>query len=261
MTSWLRRAGIGALICACFLAGPVMAGGAEAAKHLPQPKTVVLVHGFFADGSAWSEVIPLLQAAGITVVAVQNSLASLDGDIAAARHVIDQQSGDVVLVGHSFGGMVISDAGVDPKVASLVYVCAFAPSPGDSINTLQNGLPDPAWLPDLVYDDARNFKLTQAGVLKYFAPDVPQRKAKVIAATQGAFAIADLGEAVTNAAWLTKPSTYVQCKDDQIIDPNLELRMAHKINAKLVSIHSSHVAMISHPEIVAALIAEAAYKP
>jgi pimeloyl-ACP methyl ester carboxylesterase len=259
MTPWLRGAGIGALISALFLGEPASAQSSAPANR-PHAKTVVLVHGFFADGSSWSEVIPLLQAAGIDVVAVQNPLSSLDADVEATRRVVDQQAGEVVLVGHSFGGMSITQAGIDPKVASLVYVCAFAPSPGDSINTLQAGLPPPPWLADLVFDDAGDYKLTQAGVLQYFAPDVPVRQAKVISAVQGAFFIGTLDQAVTDAAWLTKPSSYVQCADDQIIDPGLELRMASKINAKLVSIHSSHVAMISHPEIVARTIIEAALK-
>jgi pimeloyl-ACP methyl ester carboxylesterase len=260
MTSWQRCTGIGALISALFLAGPVSAQS-EASRPTVHAKTVVLVHGYFADGSSWSEVIRLLQDAGINVVSVQNPLASLAGDVEAARRVIDEQDGQVVLVGHSFGGMVITQAGIDPKVSSLVYVCAFAPSPGDSINTLQAGLPAPPWLADLAHDDSGDFTLTQAGILQYFAPDVPVKKAKEISATQGAFNIGTLDQAVADAAWLTKPSSYVQCQDDQIIDPGLELRMAGKINAKLVSVPSSHVAMISHPEVVARTIYEAARKP
>jgi len=260
MISRLRRACMGVLLSALFLGGPAFAHSGAAPGQAPA-KTVVLVHGYFADGSSWSRVIPLLQAAGINVVAVQNPLASLDGDVEVTRRVIDQQAGQVVLVGHSFGGMVITQAGIDPKVASLVYVCGYAPSPGDSINTLQAGLSSPPWLADLVHDDSGDFTLTQAGILKYFAPDVPPKTGKEIAAVQGAFFIGTLGQSVSDAAWLTKPSSFIQCDDDQIIDPALELRMAAKINAKLVSVRSSHVVMISHPEIVAQTIIDAVLKP
>ena len=188
--------------------------------------TIVLVHGAFSDGSSWDKVVPLLQAKGFHVVAVQNPLTSLADDVASVRRVIDAQKGPVVLVGHSWAGTVITEAGTDDKVAALVYVAAFAPDAGETSGDLGKNLP-PA-------------------------------QTRVLAATQGPIFGKSFGEAVNNAAWKTKPSWYIVAEKDRMIQPDLERAMAKKINAKVTSLPTSHVPMQSRPKDVAAVIAAAA---
>jgi pimeloyl-ACP methyl ester carboxylesterase len=224
-------------------------------------KTVVLVHGYFADSSSWRKVITLLQEEGVNVVAVANPMSSLDDDVAATRRVIDLQTGPVVLVAHSWGGVVITEAGMNPKVDSLVYVAGFAPDTNQSIGDLLAPFPAPAWLPNVVEDEDSFIKLDQPGFLKYFAPDLPRVEAREMSAAQGSPSKATLGTPVKAAAWHTKPTWYILPMQDQIINPALEAQMAATMNAKLFKVHSSHVAMLSHPELVAAVILEAARRP
>ena len=221
-------------------------------------KNIVLVHGAWADGSSWAKVIPMLQAQGYTVTAVQIPLTSLNEDVAATTRAIDKQDGPVLLVGHSWAGMVITQAGTDPKVVGLVYVDAFAPDVGQSTTELGRGYPPPPGLKAVVA--AGSFLwLSPEGVVQFFAPDLPPSEAQVIASTQGPIAAASFDAKVTAAAWKTKPSWAVFGTRDQMIDPDLERAMAKKINAKVLEVDgASHVPMLSQPQKVAAFIAAAA---
>jgi pimeloyl-ACP methyl ester carboxylesterase len=225
--------------------------------HMPS-KTVVLVHGAFADGSSWEKVIPLLQAKGLKVVAVQNPLTSLGDDVAATKRAIDSQMGPVILVGHSWGGVVITEAGNEPRVAALVYVAAFAPDAGESVSDAAKGTPAPPGSASIRPDAAGFLSLTPEGVAQNFAQDLPAAETKVMAVTQGPIAAKAFDEKVTTAAWKTKPSWFVVSEQDRMIQPDLERAMAKKINAKVTSLPSSHVAMLSHPKEVADVILAAA---
>ena len=222
-----------------------------------QNKTVVLVHGFFADGSGWKPVIERLQAAHINVVAVQEPLATLEGDVEATRRVIDEQPGQVVLVGHSYGGVVITNAGVDPKVVSLVYVAAFAPAVPESVVDLLKNYPKPPWQADLTPDSAGNLSMTKADYVRYFAPDLPAREAEALSAVQVPPAGTLFGEGSVYAAWQNLPSWYVLAESDQMIDPNLQVAMSSRIGAHVTRVKSSHSVMLSHPDLVASVIIEA----
>jgi pimeloyl-ACP methyl ester carboxylesterase len=261
MFSWKRRA-LSALVSAVVFSSGA-AWSAPAGPELASPasthsRTVVLVHGFFADAGCWSEVIRILQATGIKVVAVENPLSSLTADAEAARRVIDAQPGQVVLVGHSWGGVVITQAGMDPKVSSLVYVAAFAPDQGMSVTNLISGFPPAPWTSTLQADDSGNLTLSEAGYLKYFAPDLPPRQARVLSAEQGSTFEHALDEPVSQVAWRSRRSWYVLAEEDQMIAPDLQRAMSAQMNARVVHVRSSHVVMLSHPEVVAAVILEAA---
>src|SRR3984893_12488849 len=232
---------------------------AVAAQGKPQ-KTVVLVHGAFADGSSWEKVIPLLQAKGLKVVAVQNPLTSLADDVAATKRALDAQNGPVVLVGHSWAGTVITEAGVHETVAALVYVAAFAPDVGESTADLGKGSPPPPGFETIKPDAAGFLFLTPEGVAKNFAPDLPAAQTKVMAATQGPIFGKTFDEKVTNAAWKTKPSWYIVAAKDRMIQPDVERAMAKKINATTTTLPTSHVPMLSRPRDVEAVIVAAAPK-
>jgi len=219
---------------------------------------VVLVHGAFADGSSWGRVIPLLEKAGLKAVAVQNPLTSLDDDLAATKRAIALQDGPVILVGHSWAGVVITEAGIDPKVAGLVYVAAFAPDVGQTAGDLGKDLPPPPGGAELRPGPDGYLTMTTKGVMENFAPDLPVVDRMLIAATQGATNSAVFGAKVTNAAWKTKPTFYVVAANDRMIQPDLERSFAKAMNAKTIALPSSHVAMLSHPSEVAKLIIEAA---
>jgi pimeloyl-ACP methyl ester carboxylesterase len=234
-----------------------MVSSTAEAQQSPQ-KTVVLVHGAFADGSSWDKVIPLLQAKGLKVVAVQNPLTSLADDVAAAKRAIDSQTGPVILVGHSWGGTVITEAGNDPKVAALVYVAAFAPDAGQSTGDLGKDGPPPPGSASIRPDSAGFLYLTPEGVARDFAQDLPQSQTKVMAATQGPVSAKSFDEKVTSAAWKSKPSWYIVAEKDRMIQPDLERAMAKKINAKTTALPTSHVAMLARPNEVAAVILAAA---
>jgi len=221
-------------------------------------RNVVLVHGAFADGSSWSKVIPLLEKAGLNAVAVQNPLTSLADDLAATKRAIAQQDGAVILVGHSWAGAVITEAGTDPKVAGLVYVAAFAPDVGEVVGDLGKDFPPPPGGAELRPAGDGYLTLTTKGVMEDFAPDLPVPQRRLIAATQGATNSAVFGAKVTNAAWKTKPTWYVVAANDRMIQPDLERKFAKTMNAKTLTLPSSHVAMLSHPAEVAKLIIEAA---
>jgi pimeloyl-ACP methyl ester carboxylesterase len=256
----LLRAGVSVLVASTISASAlavVNQASDEGARHPAPARTVVLVHGSFADGSCWNDVIRILQARGIRVVSVQNPLNSLAGDVAAVTRVLNQQSEPVVLVGHSWGGVVITEAGVHPKVQSLVYVAAFAPDVGGSVGSLLQGGAPPPWLGDLKPDEAGYVTLNEYAYLNYFAPDLPLRDRKALQASQTPTFGGTLNDATTFAAWRSKPSWYVLAEDDQFIPANLQHAMSSRIGAKVTRIRSSHVAMISHPHPVADVITEA----
>ena len=220
--------------------------------------TIVLVHGAFADGSSWSKVIPLLREKGLGVVAVQNPLSSLEADVDATRRAIDQIDGPVVLVGHSWAGVVITEAGNDPKVKSLVYVAAFAPDSGQSITSLTADLPPAPYAPFLRKDEGGYLTLSEEGVLKNFAQDLPTAEAELIAVTQGPWNANCVDAKVTHAAWHDKPVRTVITEEDRMIPPALQEQMASAAHADVVRVPASHVVMLSHPEAVAdAIIASA----
>jgi pimeloyl-ACP methyl ester carboxylesterase len=244
-----------------LLAGAVMmltAAVSSWASAAQPAETVVLVHGAWADGSSWAKVIPLLEKAGLNVVAVQNPLSGMANDVAITQRVIDAQPGKVILVGHSLGGAVITEAGVDTKVAALVYVAAFAPPLGASVNDLSKGQPSPPWVKTLVADSAGYLTLPESSVARYFAQDLSPTEIKVLAATQGPTFAGMLDDKMTAAAFASKPSWYVVAKHDGMIPPPAEEAMAKAMHARITELDSSHVAMLSKPKEVAAVIIEAA---
>lgn len=212
---------------------------------------VVLVHGAWANGSSWARVVPLLQARGIDVIAVHNPLSSFEADVAATRRVIEGQTKDVILVGHSYGGAVITEAGTSSKVRALVYVAAFAPSDGESITTIVGSAGTPEWFSELRADAGGMLTWSARGMAKYFAADLPAPEAALLAATQAPFFAGAFDGKVSSAAYLQKPSWYVVAEDDRIIPPKLQLAFANKMKATAVPVKSSHVPMLSHPQIVA----------
>lgn len=232
--------------------------GHPAAQAASTPTTVVLVHGAFADGSSWRKVIPLLEAKGLRVVAVQNPLNSLAGDVDATKRVVDAQPGPVILVGHSWAGVVISQAGDDEKVKALVYVAAFAPPKGVSINDLGKGQPPAPWLAQLQPDSAGYLRLSDEAVAKYFAQDLSAEDIRVTAATQGPAFSGIFDEKITTGAYETKPSWYVVATRDGMIAPHAQQVMAEAIGAKTTLIDASHVVMLSQPVKVAEVIIDAA---
>ena len=230
--------------------------GFAQAANATQP-SVVIVHGAFADGSDWAKVIPLLQAKGVKVTAVQNSLTSLADDVAATKRAIDNQPGKVVLVGHSWGGTVITEAGAGDKVASLVYVAAFAPDAGQATSDLGKDLPPAPGITKLAVDKAGFASLPPLVLKEDFAQDVPAPQAAVMAATQGPIAVKAFGDKTTVAAWRKHPSWYIVSKNDRMIQPDLERRFAKTIGAKTTELPTSHVPQQSRPADVANVILEA----
>ncbi len=225
--------------------------------QVPQARNVVLVHGLFADGSCWSEVIPRLQAAGLNVTSVQNPLTTLDEAVAAAQRVLARQDGPTVLVGHSFSGMIVTEAGVDDNVSAVVYVAARAPDAGEDYGALAMKFPTPPASAGIVFDGDEG-RLTEAAFLRDFAGDLPEAKAKVLYAVQEPFHKALLTGKTTHAAWRSKPSFYAVSTEDRTINPDLERFMAKRMGAKTIEVKASHLALISQPETIANLILEAA---
>ena len=241
-----------ALLAATFLTAQAATPAADT--------TVVLVHGAFADGSSWEKVIPLLQAKGLKVVAVQNPLTSLADDVAAAQRVIDAQTGKVVLVGHSWGGTVITEAGTSDKVKALVYVAAFAPSEGQATGELGKDYAVPPGIATLQADAGGFLWLPTASVSTNFAQDVPPATAALTAATQGPIAAKAFADKTTVAAWKNKANYYIAASEDRMIDPALQQAFAKKINATTITLKASHVPMVSQPQKVADVIIAAALR-
>jgi pimeloyl-ACP methyl ester carboxylesterase len=229
--------------------------GAQASRQ--RARNIVMVHGLFADGSSWSEVISRLQPMGFNVTSVQNPLTTLPDAVAAATRVLDRQNGPTVLVGHSFAGMIVTDAGVHPKVSSLVYVAARAPDAGEDYTALAAKYPPPPASKGIVFDGDEG-RLSEEAFLRDFAGDIPTAKAKVLYAVQEPFHKELLTGKTTNAAWRSKPSFYAVSTEDRTINPDLERFMAKRMGAKTIEVKSSHLSLISHPDVITRLIVEAA---
>jgi pimeloyl-ACP methyl ester carboxylesterase len=223
----------------------------------PQP-SVVLVHGAYADGSSWSEVIQRLQHAGLTATAVQNPLTSLADDVAQTRRILALSAGPVILAGHSFAGTVITEAGTDPKVAGLVYIAARAPDAGEDYAALAGGFPAPPANAGLVYTDGFG-GLTEDAFLNDFANGVDRVRARVLYAVQGRISESLFTGRTTVAAWRSKPCWYAISRQDRTTSPELERFLAERMHATAVEIDSGHLSLITHPHEVTQLILAAAH--
>src|ERR1700724_2804244 len=252
---------IALIVIAGFLLAAAVHTGRAAQVNSPQGvRNIVIVHGAWADGSSWSKVIPLLQAKGLHVVAVQNPLTSLADDLAATKRAISLQDGPVLLVGHSYGGVVITEAGNDPKVVGLVYVAALVPSEGESVASVTKPYP-PAPLGSEVRADAEGFlTVTPKGIAEDFAQDLPDDEKQLLTATQGPTAAAVFGATVTTAACRSKTPWCVIASNDHAVSPELEKAEAAAIKATSITVSSSHVPMLSHPKEVAYFIEQATAK-
>jgi pimeloyl-ACP methyl ester carboxylesterase len=243
---------------AATLAAGAAASLFSAANAAPtKARNVVLVHGLFADGSCWSEVIARLQAAGLNATAVQNPLTTLPAAVASAERVLARQDGPTVLVGHSFSGMIVTEAGMHPNVSALVYVAARAPDANEDYAALAKTFPTPPATAGIVFDGDEG-RLSEEAFLRDFAGDIPNAKAKVLYAVQQPFEKALLAGKTTQAAWRSKPSYYAVSADDRTINPDLQRFMAKRMGAKTIEVKASHLALISHPDEIAKLILEAA---
>lgn len=217
-------------------------------------RNIVLVHGGFVDGSGWQGVYDELTREGLRVRIVQNLTLSLEGDAAVTRRVLDGLDGPAVLVGHSYGGVVISETGTHPNVTSLVYIAAFAPDKGESVNTLTTAPPAPPILPareGFLFLDRDKFAAS-------FAADLPGQVAAFMADSQVPWGVDALGGSVTEPAWRHKPSWYLVATEDRMIPPPVQRMMAERAGAKVVEVIGSHAVYVSQPAAVAGLILEAA---
>jgi pimeloyl-ACP methyl ester carboxylesterase len=221
-------------------------------------KDVILVHGAWADGSSWSKVILLLERRGFRVTAVQLPLTSVAEDVATLQRAMELDPGPILLVGHSYAGVVITEAGNDPKVNGLVYISAYAPDAGQSVFSLNALLPKTPVNQEIIVNEGF-LSLTKEGISADFAQDLPDTEKQTLAVTQGPVAAAAFGTPATAPAWYRKPSWYMVASEDRVISPQLEAMMAQTINAETITVHSSHVIMLSRPETVADFIAHAAH--
>ena len=249
-----RRAFMGLTLSA---AASAVLSRSALAQTPPKTKNVVLLHGLFADGSSWSEVIPRLQAAGLNVTSVQNPLTTLPEAVDDALRTLGLQDGPTVLAGHSFSGMIVTDAGVHPNVSALVYVAARAPDAGEDYTALAMKFPTPPASAGIVFDGDEG-RLTEEAFLHDFAGDLPAAKARALFAVQWPFHKELLSGKTTHAAWRSKPSWYAVSTEDRTINPDLERFMAKRMGAKTIEVKASHVSLISQPETIANLILEAA---
>lgn len=230
-----------------------------APREVQKANNVVLVHGLFADGSSWLEVIPYLQGRGLNVVSVQNPLTSLDDAVAACNRALDRQDGPTVLAGHSFSGMIVTEAGVHPKVSALAYVAARAPDADEDYTALAAKYPKPPASAGIVFDGDEG-RLSEEAFVRDFAPDLPQSKALALYAVQWPFRKSLTAARTTRAAWRSKPSFYAVSSQDRVIDPELQRFMAKRMGAKVLELAASHVSLLSRPREVANLILNAAGK-
>jgi pimeloyl-ACP methyl ester carboxylesterase len=264
-----RKSGLSAHLEYCGLACAALAmvlyfsWGSRAAAQSSEfhgVRNVILVHGAWADGSSWSKVIPLLEAKGLKVTAVQLPLTSLADDVATLKRAFALEDGPFLLVGHSYGGSVITEAGNDPKVAGLVYVAAFAPDAG--VSTLDQIKANPTPLGMELRPDASGafIKLSGKGIFEDLAPDLPEVDRKVLFAAQAPTAGAAFGTPVSAPAWRNKPTWFVIASEDRVISPKLEEAEAQEMKAKSITISSSHVVLLSHPVQVAGFIEGAAHE-
>ncbi len=228
------------------------------AASAPTSKTVVLVHGAFVDGSGWAGVHRILRDKGYQVVVVQHATHSLAEDVAVTRRAIAASAGEVVLVGHSYGGVVITEAGADPKVSALVYVAAFAPDAGESVASMLAASPPGAPQPPIVPKADGSLVLDKAGFQAAFAADVPADTARFMADSQLPWGAQAVQGVITTPAWKTKPSWYLIAQDDHMIPPDAQRGMSARAKATVHSVPGSHAVYVSNPQAVASLIEAAA---
>jgi pimeloyl-ACP methyl ester carboxylesterase len=229
---------------------------------LPRPaaaKNVVLVHGAWADGSSWSRVIPLLEAKGLSVTAVQIPLTSLADDVATTRRALAKQKGPTILVGHSYAGFVVTEAGNAPNVVGIVYVSSYGPDEGESHDDLVKRYPAPSGVSIVRLDDDGFLSLERDKFAEMFAQDVDPPQAEIMAVVQKPISKKMcFGVAVAQPAWKSKPSWFLLSTNDRMVNPELQRFMAGRMHAKVVSVPSSHASLVSHPRETAKLIADAA---
>src|SRR5438034_10906376 len=259
-THWLAHSKLSFTAAAAALAFSVFQGFAQQFSSQPV-KNIVLVHGAFADGSSWSKVIRILQAKGYNVTAVQNPLTSFADDVAATRRALALQNGPVILVGHSWAGMVISEAGNDPKVAGLVYVAAIVPDEGQAASDVLKPYASGPGLAEAKPDVSGFLSLTRKGIDEDFVPDLRPAERAIIYAIQGAWNSACLAEKVSVPAWTTKPSWFIAAANDRMLPPEYEKAVAEHIHATTTTLATGHVPMLSSPKQVGAVIIEAASTP
>ena len=221
-------------------------------------KNVVLVHGGFVDGSGWQGVYDALKKDGYAVSVVQNPTISLADDVAVTKRTLAAQDGPVILVGHSYGGVVITEAGNDPKVAGLVYIAAFAPDKGESVSALIKNPPPGAPVPPIMPPQDGFLFLDRTQFRASFAADVSPEAAAFMADSQVPWGLEALDGAVTEPAWKTRPSWYFVASDDRMIPPDAQRAMATRAGSKVVEVNGSHAVYVSQPRAVADLIARAA---
>jgi pimeloyl-ACP methyl ester carboxylesterase len=258
-----RRFGIATLSAT---AGLLLPGNSYSLAPEPTPlptpamaNNIVLVHGAFADGSSWSRVIPLLEAKGFNVTAVQNPLTSLAEDVATTRRLLAQQTGPTILVGHSYAGFVITEAGNAPNVVGLVYISSYGPAEGESHDDLVKRFAAPRGLSAVRLDENGYLWITREKYHEAFAQDVDLPQAAIMAAVQKPVSKKNcFGAPVSAPAWKSKPSWFLLSTDDHMINPELQRFMAKRMGATVASVPSSHASLVSHPVETANLIAEAA---
>ncbi len=223
-------------------------------------KNVVLVHGAYADGFSWSKVIPQLHAKGFNVVAVHLPLTSLEDDVAATQRIIARMKGPVLLVGHSYAGVVITEAGNDPKVEGLLYISALIPNAGQAVVDVVKGYPASPGGPETQEDASGFLYLSEKGMNEDFVPDLTPVERLNVYATQGPWAKKALSGKISKAAWKTRPSWVIIDKQDRMVNPTLQRDQAKRIKATTLELNSGHVSILSHPREVATFINEAAQK-
>ena len=257
---------LGAIAVLLATAGWACATAVASSKPIsdgkPGPKgplpAVVLVHGAFVDGSGWERVYRILKQDGYQVTIVQNPTVSLADDVAVTRRAIDAQNGSVILVGHSYGGAVISEAGNDPKVAALVYIAAYAPDKGESLSTLIAEAPADAPAPPILPPQDGLLFLDRDKFAAAFAADVPEKLAAFMADSQVGFGVDALNEAVSEPAWRTRPSWYLVTTNDHMIPPHQQRAMSERAKAAVTETPANHAVYVSQPAVVARLIKQAA---
>ena len=225
---------------------------------MSEPRNVVLVHGGFVDGSGWQGVYDLLTADGYNVSVVQNATLSLDTDVKTTSNVLDLQDGPTILVGHSYGGAVITEAGTHDSVAGVVYICAFAPDQGESVSSLLADLPPDGPVPPILPPVDGFLFLDRAKFAASFAADVPAREAAFMGDSQVPWGVDALGGMVSDPAWRSKPSWYLVTSEDRMIPPPLQRTMAERAGASTTEVSGSHAIYVSQPAAVAGLITQAA---
>ena len=223
---------------------------------MPAKPSIVFAHGLWADGSCFSKVIPALQADGHQVVSAQNSLDTLEGDVATVTRALGRVSSPAILVGHSYGGTVITAAGTDDRVAGLVYIAALAPDEGETSQSLQDQFPVTDIFAHIEIADGRVWMVPSG--IGCFAGDLSEQEQKLVWATQGVPDVDLFNQKLDGTAWRTKPSWYIVANNDRTVQPDLERFVAKRMGARTYDLDSSHVAMLSHPDFVLDVIQAAA---